>query len=420
MSDQITCPQCGSKITITQALRSQLEAESQAKFSEQVKQLKAESHKQQQQLKQQEEALAKRKQDLEVEIKRQTEAAKRELWQKAQSKAKESIDLEMKDLKEQLSEQKQKHIDFEKQELAWRKEKREIEDKQRRLQIELEEQLAKERQSIVDKIEKEYEERMRLKMLEKEKQLQDTQHALDEARRKAAQGSQQNQGEVLELDLEESLTEAFPQDIVEPVGKGVTGADVVQTVRTPQGMSCGVLLWESKHTKHWKDQWVDKLKEDLRQKKANVPIIVTAALPKEISSFGQYQGVWVTQVSFALQLAGALRNTLLQVQYERLATQGKGEKQELLYDYVASHEFRQRVEAIVEVYVEMQQQIDKEQAAFARLWKQRQMQLKRLFVNTAGMYGEMQGLVGASLPEIKGLELESLKSGDKKDELKLF
>ena len=258
----------------------------------------------------------------------------------------------------------------------------------------------------------------RLKLLEKDKQIADMRKLVEEAQRKAAQGSQQNQGEVLELDLEETLANTFSYDVISPVGKGVHGADIIQNVRNSQSQSCGVILWEVKRTKNWTEKWVGKFKEDLRNAKANIPVLVTTSLPKGVHGFGAYKNIWVCLPEYAIQLATVLRKNLIEIAYERLASKGKDEKQELLYNYLSSHEFRQRVEALVEVYQEMQTQIDKERAAFEKIWKQREMQMRRLFVSTSGMYGEIQCLVGSSMPEIKGLELES--GQDKQQELKLF
>ncbi len=423
MSDTILCPSCGKKITITDALSKQLQLDVEKKYQQKIALIQKQSEDKFIELKKKEEHLKKQRREMENEISRETQKRENELkkilWRKAQKAAIEKTNLELKDLKQQIEEQKKKQIEYEKMELKMRKEKREIEQQQRELELKVQRKLDDERKLMSEKIQKQIQEEMRLKMLEKDKLLEDTKKALEEARRKAAQGSQQNQGEVLELDLEDSLKNTFIYDEIEPIGKGVKGADIKQIVKNNMGIISGVILWEVKQTKNWTEKWVNKFKDDLRSVKANIPVLVTTSLPKGVSGFGFYKNIWVSLPEFAIQLAVALRKNLLAVAYEKSISVGKGEKQELLYNYVSSHEFRQRVEALIEVYQEMKIQIDKERMAFERSWKQREMQLQRFFTSTAGMYGEVQGLVGSNMPEIKGLELESGGLKDNKG-MKLF
>jgi len=397
MSDQITCPNCQTQITISQALSVQLSVK-----------LKEEMAKKQKEFEIQKKALDVERTQLEKQIEekasQKAEVIKREYWQKAQLQAAKKIDLELKSMKEELDEKRKENEELNKKELAMIKEKRQLDEDRKKLELDVARKIEEERNILTEKIEKETLEKSRLKILELEKKNKDTQKALEEAQRKANQGSQQNQGEVLELDLEKTLAKNFPQDQIEPIGKGVSGADIIQAVRS-NNQSCGVILWEVKQTKNWTEGWVDKFKSDLRSQKANIPVLVTTALPKKIEGFGFYQNIWVCLPKFAVSLAVALRRNLISSAFERAAAVGKGEKAELLYSYVSSHEFRQRVEALVEVFQDMQGQIFKERTAFEKSWKQREAQMQRLFVNTAGMYGEMQGLVGSTMPEIKGLEL---------------
>jgi len=414
MSDQITCPNCQTQITISQALSVQLSVK-----------LKEEMAKKQEEFEIQKKALDEKRVQLEKQIEdkasQKAEVIKREYWQKAQLQAAKKIDLELKSMKEELDEKRKENEELNKKELAMIKEKRQLDEDRKKLELDVARKIEEERNILTEKIEKEAEEKSRLKILELEKKNKDTQKALEEAQRKANQGSQQNQGEVLELDLEETLAKNFPQDQIEPIGKGVSGADIIQTVCS-NNHSCGVILWEVKQTKNWTEGWVDKFKSDLRSQKANIPVLVTTALPKEIEGFGFYQNIWVCLPKFAVSLAVALRRNLISSAFERAAAVGKGEKAELLYSYVSSHEFRQRVEALVEVFQDMQGQIFKERTAFEKSWKQREAQMQRLFVNTAGMYGEMQGLVGSTMPEIKGLELngQNQLSEKNKSENSLF
>ena len=235
---------------------------------------------------------------------------------------------------------------------------------------------------------------------------------IEELRRKAEQGSQQLQGEVQELELEEILRAAFPFDSIEPVPKGIRGADVLQKVHNQSGHFCGTILWESKQTKAWSDAWIAKLKDDQREVKAEIAVILTTTLPKGVDAFNQVDGVWITNYKSLMGLTTALRINLIQLSNTKLASVGKGEKMEALYNYLSGVEFRQRIEAIVEAFSTMKQDLDQEKRAMTKIWAKREKQIERVVTSTAGMYGDIQGIVGASLPELKGLELRALTEGE--------
>ena len=211
-------------------------------------------------------------------------------------------------------------------------------EKEKEWELKAQREFDEKQKALEEKIVKETQEKMNLQLKEKDKQLENTQKALEEAQRKARQGSQQIQGEVLELDLEKSLQATFLRDQIEPVDKGIQGADIIQNVCNTNGHHCGVILWEIKQTKHWTDKWVDKLKEDLRSQKANLPVIVTTVLPKNIDGFGYYQGVWVVEPKLAIGLATALRKSLIDVAYQRAALKGKDEKMEYLMQKMKNYE----------------------------------------------------------------------------------
>ncbi len=323
------------------------------------------------------------------------------------------VALELQDLKNALSENEKKVEAMREQELTLREEKRKLLEKEKEMSIELQRQLDVERKKIEDTVFKETQESHRMKDLEKDKKIQDLMQSLDDARRKAQQGSQQTQGEVMELDLEKTLMESFPHDDIEPVGKGVRGADIKQIVKSPKGFPCGVILWESKHTKAWTDSWTTKLKEDLRAEKANVPVIVSTALPDEAKpGFGIKDNVWVVSYSLVLPLASILRKNLLDLGFQKAISQRQTDKAGLLFNYMTGHEFIQQMEALAEIYKQMHAQIAKERAAFEKIWKEREGQVKRLVLSTASVYGSIQGLVGSSMPQLKGFDIMELESGE--------
>jgi len=243
----------------------------------------------------------------------------------------------------------------------------------------------------------------RLKDAEKDKKLQDAIIANEELRRKLQQGSQQTQGEVLELHIEELLEMNFSPDTIEPVPKGVRGADVIQRVYNRRGDACGVIVWESKHTKTWSQSWIQKLKDNLRLAKGDVGVLVTDVLPKGVQNFATIDGVWVTTPLCALGLAMALRGQLIEVATTKLSAVGKNEKMEMLYRYLSGPEFKQRVEAIVESFVDMQKDLQTERRTAESRWSKREKQIQRVITNTAGMYGDFGGLIGTSLQSIPAL-----------------
>jgi hypothetical protein len=208
---------------------------------------------------------------------------------------------------------------------------------------------------------------------------------------------------VLELELESLIRAAFPLDQVEPVPKGVTGADVIQRVINRSGHCCGTIVWELKRTKAWSDGWIQKLKDDQRAIRADVAIIVSEVLPKDCSNFTQINGIWVTSPACSINLALALRMNLVDVAVTKLAAVGKNEKMEFIYQYISGPEFRQRVESIVEAFNEMQSDLQEERRIAERRWAKREKQLRRVIYGTSGMYGDFQGLIGSSLQAIAAL-----------------
>lgn len=296
----------------------------------------------------------------------------------------------------------------EEQELSLRKEKATLEEEKRRLDLEIQRRLDTERKSIREATLKEADEQAGMKLKEKDLLIERLNKQLEDAKRTATLGSQQAQGEVQELDIERALKEAFEQDDIIPVEKGDMGGDCVQVVKSPSGKTvCGRILWESKRTKNWSDGWIPKLKEDARRGGIDVTAIISDTLPKDAAEdIVHVDGVWVTKRSLLVPLSSLLRETLIHVAYQKTAQVHQGRKADLVYEYITSIQFRQQVTAVVEAYRDMYSQIDKERAAYDRLWKAREAQLKRIITATANMYGSMQGMAGNNaLPELSGLSL---------------
>ena len=291
-------------------------------------------------------------------------------------------------------------------ELVLLQEKAALEEARKDMELVYQRKSIEERQQLEKQLIEKYSSETDLKLKERDKQIEDLRKSLAEAKRVSEQGSMETQGEVLELDLEANLNMHFPHDEIAPVPKGIRGADVIQTVNN-QGVNCGSIIWETKNTKAWSSAWIDKLKDDQRAVGANLAVLVSTELPEGINTFGQLDGVWVSSVAAYIPLAMALRQQLAQVTFARSASEGKSEKMEMVYEYLAGDAFRHKVEAIVETFVGMQEQLNKEKRAYARLWKEREKQIDRIIENTAGMYGDVRGLIGAAVPEIKALSLEA-------------
>ncbi|KKR72656.1 MAG: hypothetical protein UU14_C0003G0019 [Candidatus Roizmanbacteria bacterium GW2011_GWB1_40_7] len=381
MNNHLVCPHCKKEIEISEAFRHQIQ--------EEVGKELTEKHQ------------------------KEIEDLRHKMQEEIQKKLHKQFEEEQEELKEELIESKERIAKFREQELDLRKKTRELEEQKEEMALEVEKRLSEEKKRIEETVLKRALEEHRLKDLEKEKVINDLKKALEEAQIKAAQGSQQLQGEVFELDIEDLLRTSFPQDSIEEVGKGIKGADVKHIVKSRMGKPCGVILWEIKRTKNWTDGWIDKLKTDVRNEKANVPVIVTTALPADIENgLGIKDGVWICSFNFILPLAMLLRDRLHDVAKERFIQNNRGSTTDLVYDYVTGHEFKQQVEALVEVFAEMQNQVHKERIAYEKSWKQREAQVRKLFLSTASIYGSMQGLIGSSMPQVRGLELDELESGE--------
>ncbi|MDH4128792.1 MAG: DUF2130 domain-containing protein [Spirochaetota bacterium] len=396
MASTIKCNKCQNQIEITEAIREELEAkvleETKAKHQNEINKLIQEK-----------ENLKKAKEkEFEDFQKHITESIRKETI----DKVRKEYDAKIESTKEesQAREKQNKELQNEIKELF--KQLREIKDAKDKIEIEYEKKLLYEQDNIKQKAKKEAHEEIGLKLAEKDKQIEDIKKQLIEAQRKAEQGSQQLQGEVLELDLEHLLRDNFPHDVIEPVEKGTRGADVKQIVRSPKGYECGVILWETKRTKTWSDSWISKLKDDLRAEKANIPVIISSVLPKEIDNgLGSKDEVWISSFPLAKMLAILLRKNLLDVYRQKAILEYRGEKAEHLYEYITSHKFRQQVEAMVETYHLMKNQINKERVSYEKMWSLREKQVDKLFSSTANIIGNIQGEVGPSAFQIKGLEL---------------
>lgn len=404
MTEQaIKCPSCGSNIPLTETLANQAKESVRKEFEGRERERNDEIKRQIEELERARNEIEASKRDVAGTVEKMLATEKLRLSQEAAKKAREAVLVELNDLKAETAEKDRLLAVARDTELEQRKRARDLEERQKSLELEVARKIDEERARIKAAALDSFSEEHRLKDLEKDKQLGDARRALAEMTRKLEQGSMQAQGEVLELDLESMLKAKFPVDAIDPVPKGRRGADILHRVYTRDGTVCGTIVWEFKNTKAWSDEWIAKLKDDQREERADIAVIVTGTMPKGVAAFALVEGVWVTNITLAGPLAEALRVNLVQLSSSRLASVGKNEKMEAMYNYLTGPEFRQKVEAIAEAFKAMKDDLEQEKRAMTRIWAKRDKQIERVVMNTLKLYGDMQGI--ATLPEIKSLEL---------------
>ena len=282
---------------------------------------------------------------------------------------------------------------------------RKMEEQEKEIELKYQQILNQQLRDKEEVIQKRLQESLEMKMKEKDKQLEDQRKLIEEMKRKADQGSMQMQGEVLELAIEQVLSQSFPHDRIDEVPKGIRGADSIQTVVNHLLQDCGKIIYESKRTKAFSEQWIQKLKQDQMEANADIAVLVSEVLPKGVTDFGEYNGIWVTSYSYLTNLAYVLRQILIRTHSERTANENKGEKIEVLYNYLTSVEFKNQISSIVEGFARMKEDLDKEKRAMKNIWKKREKQLELIMDNTINMHGSIRGIAGNAIAPIEILEL---------------
>lgn len=419
----ITCPNCKTEIRLTESLAAPLIAATRRQFEQQLAQKDDEIAKREQGVREREKQIAETKRKLDEQVADQVAAQLKEerarVIAEESRKAKlasaaelENRARELAELQEVLKVRDEKLAEAQQAQAELIKKQRELDDAKRELELTVEKRVQAGLEQTRVKARQEAEEGLKLKVMEKEQTISAMQKQIEELKRKAEQGSQQLQGEVLELELENLLGARFPADMIEPVPKGEYGGDILQRVHNLSGQRCGTILWESKRTKHWSDSWLAKLREDQRAAKAEIAIIVSQALPREVETFALIDNIWVIHPKAILPVATVLRHTLVEVTSARQSSEGQQTKMELVYQYLTGPRFRQRVEGIVEAFSTMQEDLDKEKKAITKQWAKRETQIERVMQSTVGMYGDLQGIAGKTLQEIGGLDLPAISDDD--------
>jgi len=432
MSDnKITCPNCGHKFEIEAAIYSQAEEKLKLEYEKKIAEQAKSFNLQKTELEKEKDEFEKKKQkenemfkdrlnkaleDERSAISRENEKRLKETkesYEKLLSEQKlhqeniikEQYEFKLKMLVEENENKKKENQELKEKEFQLLKREGELKNKESELRIESEKKLLEERSRIEEEVSKREKDKVELKIREYQKQIDDSNKLVDELKRKAEQGSMQMQGEVMELALEELLKKEYPYDIITEVAKGARGADIVQIVINEYQKECGIILYESKRTKAFSENWIDKLKEDMKEKSALFGVIVTDVMPSDMKFFGKRNGVWVCTLKEVSSLCFVLREMLIREYNTLVAQDNKGDKMHMLYNYLISEEFRNRVENIVEGFTNIKNEIESEKRAMARIWKEREKQLEKVISNTVDMYGTVKGIGGASIQSVKSLEL---------------
>ena len=415
----VVCPQCKTEIKLTESLAAPLLESVRRDYEQRLTQKDAEVARHEKTLQEREATLQKAKESLDEEVAAKLQRERAGIAAEEAKKAKRALEndldqraKEITELQEILKQRDMKLAEAQKAQAEVTRKQRELEDAKRELELTVAKRVQAELDAACDKAKKDAEEELKLKVLEKEQTIVSMQRQIEDLKRRAEQGSQQLQGEVQELEIESLLSSRFPRDMIQPVPKGEFGGDVLHRVVGPLGQPCGTILWESKRTKNWSDTWLPKLREDQRTAKAEIAVIISQALPKDVETFDLVDGVWVAHPRVLLPIAITLRNTLIEVASARQASEGQQTKMEMVYQYLTGQRFRQRIQAIVEAFSSMREDLDRERKAITKQWAKREEQIDRVMQATVGMYGDLQGIAGKTLQEIEGLEFQGLLDFD--------
>jgi hypothetical protein len=403
--NKIKCPHCTREFSVEEALSGDIEKHIREKYLAALQKEKDAFADKEKALNQQKQLLEKQREEQDRKLQEAIASEKLKLKSEAEKKAKEELEELLRALREENEDKAKKLREAQRKELEILKKEKELLERQETLELELRKSMLEKENEIAEKVRKLETDKNELKFREYEKKLEDQMKLVEEMKRKAEQGSMQLQGEVQELAIEEFLRSSFPLDLVTEIRKGQRGADCTQHVLNNRGEECGIIYYESKRTKDFQPSWIPKFKEDMRDQHADIGILVTEAMPKGMSCFGQLEGIWICTFSEFKALCYVMRDTLLRIRDRMVAQENQGDKMQLLYQYLTGNEFRSSVEAIVEGFTALQEGLQKERNAMERIWKEREKQIEKVIRNTIGMYGSVKGIAGGAIQEIKQLGL---------------
>lgn len=406
---QIKCPNCGTAIDVQDVLAHQLEeqikqqyenrlASEREQFENQASKL-AQERADFESMKRKENELFQERLDLRLQQEQVTiEAKLKQRLAEEQSELLTAMQTELQEKSEQVKELSRSKAEIERL-------KREKEEAMAAAEAKAEERMSAQLAAEREKIKRSEEERNEMRVKELQKQLEDQKRLTEEMKRKQEQGSMQLQGEVQELAIEEWLIAQFPLDTIEEIKKGARGGDCIQVVNTRTAQNCGKIYYESKRTKDFQTGWIEKFKADMREKGADVGVLVTEAMPQGFERMGMMDGVWVCTFEEFKGLCMVLRESIIQLSNAISSQENKGDKMHMLYDFLTSNTFRMQVEAIVEGFSSMKNALESEKRSMQRIWKEREKQIDKVITNTIDMYGSIKGIAGSAVQSVRALEL---------------
>lgn len=418
-TSKITCPNCNFQFNAEDAIAKDLEEKYKKELLIQQQNILIEKEKQDKKLEEQLKELQNQKIIFEQNRKKaqdeflarlntEKEKIRQDLKVQAEKEAGEKSELKLKQLAEDLEKSKAEKRELQKKEIEFMKKESELKEKQEQLDLQVQKQIFEAKQKIEEDTKRKEAEKFELQKKEFQKKMEDQQKLIDEMKRKSEQGSMQLQGEFQELAIEDELKTQFPFDLIEEVSKGIRGADCIQTVRNNFGVECGKIVYESKRTKVFSNDWISKLKDDARRVGAEVAVLITETLPKDQKSFLLVNGVWICSFKEFTSLALALRDGLVKVQKVQDSNENKGDKMQMLYTFLTGNEFRSQVEGIIDAFTTLQDDLEKEKRAMMNAWKKREKQIERVKANTINMYSSVEGIAGSSIQSIESLGLGGL------------
>tara|TARA_B110000977_G_scaffold24795_1_gene30333 strand:- start:56 stop:1321 length:1266 start_codon:yes stop_codon:yes gene_type:complete len=407
---KINCPDCGSQIDINELLKHQLEESLRNEFKQkQVAFVETQKQKQidfQKQIADFELEKIKSKKLLEEKIEEERKFVTQSIEKKLRDQLTSENEGRLKSMQNELAEKSEKVKELFTKEAEIERLKREKGEVQEQAKLSAQKDLSKQLQLEKEKIKRQAEEATELRLKELQKQLEDQKKLTDDMKRKQDQGSMQLQGEVMELAIEEWLASQFPLDTIDEIKKGAKGADCLQIVNTREQINCGTIYYESKRTKNFEKKWIEKFKNDIRDKRATVGVLVTEAMPSDMDRMGLKEGIWICTYNEFKGLSAVLRQSIIKLASVKISQENRGDKMSLLYDFLTSNEFRLQMEGIVEGFSQMQLDLAKERSAMASIWKQREKQIEKVMENSIGMHASIRGIAGNAIQSIPALELE--------------
>ncbi len=411
MSDQtIKCPKCGAKIPLSEALTTQIEDSIRAQYEAEAAKKSQELEKEKQVLRKQKAELEKQRQSIEEQVNDQLKAERKKITEQERAKIIAEQSEQTKALEQELEEKRKQVIQANKKELELRKQQQKLEEEKAAMELTVQRQLDAERKKIFEEAGQKAAEEQQFKMREKDDLIKSMQGQIENLKRHAEAGSQEAQGEAMEGALRDILQQTFPFDRIEEVKKGHRGADILQVVRNTTGKECGKILWESKYTKDFQKGWIEKLKKDQQEEGAEIAVITTMTLPKEMNKFGPLENVWITDFASAMGLSAALRMGLINAAREKALTDNQESLKGIIYKYVTGQEFALQIRSVAEAFIRMQGDLNKERRAMERIWKSREKQIETVLSNISGIRGSLEGYIGQKfLPSLETLSLEAVE-----------